>query len=303
MTKSEIMRDFVLSQIGAPYVFGARGQLCTPEYRRGISASTKAAHPTIVSKCQVLNGKKATCEGCVFYGKRCYDCRGLTYCAAKEAGLRLNGAGCTSQWGDPLNWDKQDTIDKMPANLPCIVMRQNGKTMEHTAYNLGDGTTVEASVNVKRKAVSAGKWTHYGTLKGQFTEGETPMPIPDETANGMPTLRINAKGTYVTTMQNLLIAKGFTLPMFGADGDFGKETLSVLKDFQIAHGITVDGICGPSTWSELLEDGPEDTPDPEPDEPLKDTYTFTVPNLTADQAKAELDRLRTAYGACEMAVG
>jgi hypothetical protein len=245
----------------------------------------------------VLTGKKATCEGCSFYGKRAYDCRGLTYCAAKEAGLRLNGAGCTSQWNDPQNWAEQGPIGEMPANLPCIVMRANGKTMEHTAHYLGDGTTVEASVNVKRRDVAAGHWTHYGTLKGQFAEGEEPMPIPDETASGLPTLRKGANGTYVTTMQNLLVAKGFTLPMWGVDGDFGKETLSVLKDFQIAHGITVDGICGPETWAELLEDGPEDQPDPEPDPEEK--YTVLIEGLSLTQA----DALLAQYPGAVKAVG
>ena len=286
MTKSEIMRDFVLSQLGAPYVFGARGQLCTPAYRNSISASTKAAHPTIVSKCQVLTGKKATCDGCPYKGKRCYDCRGLTYCAAKEAGLRLNGAGCTSQWNDPLNWEKQGPIGEMPHDKVCITMRQdpkNSKVMEHTGLYIGGEEVIEASVNVRRKSLAAFKATHYGTLEGQFAEGEALMPIPIENASGLPTLRKGAKGTYVTTMQNLLIAKGFTLPMFGADGDFGKETLAALKDFQADAGIAVDGICGPMTWGELLEDGPEDTPDNDPPEPARKAYTFM---LTEEEAAA-----------------
>ena len=54
MSRSDIMREYVLAQVGAPYVFGARGQKCTPSYRGGISASTKAEHSSIVSKCQVL---------------------------------------------------------------------------------------------------------------------------------------------------------------------------------------------------------------------------------------------------------
>jgi hypothetical protein len=155
---------------------------------------------------------------------------------------------------------------------------------------------VEASVNVKQEPVSAGRWTHYGTLKGQFVEGEAKMPIPDETAQGMPTLKKGAKGTYVVTLQNLLIAKGFTLPMWGADGDFGKETLQILKEFQQFAGIAVDGICGPSTWSELLEDGPEDTPDPEPEITLCSVTLINVP-------EAEADALLVRYPGSTKAVG
>ena len=54
MSKSNDMTEYAILQLGSPYVFGARGQLCRPGYRGGISASTKAEHPTIVSKCQVL---------------------------------------------------------------------------------------------------------------------------------------------------------------------------------------------------------------------------------------------------------
>ena len=86
MSISDKMREYALTQIGAPYVFGARGQTCTPAYRRGIKASTKTAHPTIVTKCQVLTGKRAACTGCAFAGRQCFDCRGLTACAAIAAG-------------------------------------------------------------------------------------------------------------------------------------------------------------------------------------------------------------------------
>jgi hypothetical protein len=295
MTKSEIMRDFVLSQLGAPYVFGARGQPCTPEYRGGLSAALKKEHPTIVSKCQVLSGRKATCEGCSFYGKRCYDCRGLTYCAAKEAGLRLNGAGCTSQWGDPQNWEKQGPINEMPANLPCIVMRQNGKTMEHTAYYLGDGTTVEASVNVKRRDVAAGRWTHYGTLKGQFEEGEA-------MSNEHPALTVGSKSDEVKEVQRILIELGYNLGVYGPnkdgiDGEFGNKTKDAVIDFQAKHNLAATGTVDEATWTALL-----DSETPEEGEPApEDVYTVTIPipNLTLAQA----DALLVAWPGSSKAVG
>lgn len=32
------------------------------------------------------------------------------------------------------------------------------------------------------------------------------------------------------------------------DGDFGPQTEAALKEFQKAHGLVPDGICGPQTW-------------------------------------------------------
>ncbi|HEY4278181.1 MAG TPA: peptidoglycan-binding protein [Conexibacter sp.] len=40
-----------------------------------------------------------------------------------------------------------------------------------------------------------------------------------------------------------------------ADGIFGPQSLSALKRFQRAHGLTVDGIVGPATWSALTSGG------------------------------------------------
>jgi hypothetical protein len=37
------------------------------------------------------------------------------------------------------------------------------------------------------------------------------------------------------------------------DGDFGPATLSVIKEFQKYHGLTVDGIVGNMTWQKLIE--------------------------------------------------
>lgn len=237
-TNAEVMVDYALSQLGSPYVFGARGQKCTPSYRDGISASTKAAHPTIVSKCQVLTGKSESCSGCSFSGKLCFDCRGLTYCAAKAAGLSLIGAGCTSQWNKESNWAEKGTIDKMPKNKVCILMRANGSTMEHTALYLGDGTFVEAGVGVRQRSLSAGKFTHYGRL----------VNMDKETSSMQNTVKYGSKGSSVTELQQALVKLGYTLSV---DGSFGNETLTVLKKYQSTNGLEVDGICGSVTWSSI----------------------------------------------------
>ena len=39
------------------------------------------------------------------------------------------------------------------------------------------------------------------------------------------------------------------------DGRFGESTQTALKAFQLSRSIDVDGICGPQTWSQLIEAG------------------------------------------------
>ena len=55
----------------------------------------------------------------------------------------------------------------------------------------------------------------------------------------------------VREMQQRLLQAGEVLPRWGADGDFGCETLAAVRSFQRKHQLVVDGICGPITWGKL----------------------------------------------------
>lgn len=72
------------------------------------------------------------------------------------------------------------------------------------------------------------------------------------TLAGCPTLRKGAKGNITKIMQQRLIALGYSVGDCGADGSFGSGTLSGVKAFQTAMGLTPDGIVGRNTWRKLL---------------------------------------------------
>ena len=59
----------------------------------------------------------------------------------------------------------------------------------------------------------------------------------------MKTIRKGDRGEEVKTLQRAL---GVT-----ADGIFGAQTESVLKEWQFDHGLVADGICGVKTWAAL----------------------------------------------------
>ena len=65
----------------------------------------------------------------------------------------------------------------------------------------------------------------------------------------LPVVQQGNTGTLVTTMQYLLRAHGYSLSV---DGSFGPGTLSAVKSFQKAKGLSQDGIAGPNTWSKLF---------------------------------------------------
>lgn len=250
MVASEIIWQLALACVGWPYVFGAAGALCTPRNRK---ERASAAHPTIVSSCQVLNGKKDHCNGCKWLpggvNVRQFDCRGFTRWTAAQVGISISGAGATSQWDNAKNWSRKGTIDTVPKNqLVCLFVNKGAK-MEHTGWGL-NSETVECSNGVQHSKTRNKKWTHWAIPNG--LEGAIPLP------NVKPTIKKGSKGEYVSELQKDLLQLGYQLPKYGADGSFGKETQNALIQFQKDNGLAADGICGPLSWeaiSDLISSG------------------------------------------------
>ncbi len=71
----------------------------------------------------------------------------------------------------------------------------------------------------------------------------------------------------IKIIQQALVDSGFSLPQFGVDGKFGKETKTALEQFQVNAGLTgrdVDGIIGPITMHLLDQRFPGEGPKPQP---------------------------------------
>lgn len=281
-SREEIIRFVGRACVGWPYVFGAWGEQCTPS---GRDRRKRDDHPTIVSACQVLSGKKTVCDGCKWaLPVRMFDCRGFTHWVLDKAGINIEGQGCTSQWNTKANWVIQGPISEMPNDKICCIFTGNATTKEHTGLYLGDGSTVECSSGVQYFSPMKSKWKYYAIPHGLYSDIPTPTPTPTPApSTDKPTLRKGNTGVYVTLMQTELIQHGYSCGASGADGKFGNNTELAVKAFQRAVGLVVDGICGPKTWEKL--DGVVEI----------DTYTVHIPEVPLYEAEAIIKQYPGAW--------
>ena len=251
MNQADQVRAWCAERIGNPYIYGGTGKICTVAYREARAAQYPTYAAKIQKNCQRMNGKSTKCEGCKWYdekakqGKRAYDCAQLVRWCMDSIGITMV-SGANSQW-EKTNWLQKGTIDSIPMNKICLVYRKdsNGK-MGHTGIYTGDGFIVHAKghdYGVVREMLGVPTFTHWGIPYGLDTEVE-PMEIT------WPMLRVGAANDYVTVMQGMLNLSG--LANLKIDGKFGAKTEISLKNFQSAHKLTADGVCGPKTWAALM---------------------------------------------------
>lgn len=145
----------------------------------------------------------------------------------------------------------------------------------HVGIYIGDGLCVECTPawmnrvqitavhNIGRKSGYNGRiWSKHGKLPYvAYTVGEPqpskpgagPKPAPQvPVITGLPLLKMGAMGDSVRAMQILLMGYGYTLGIYGADGDFGAVTRKAVQEFQYEHDLEDDGEVGNLTWAKLL---------------------------------------------------
>ncbi len=101
-------------------------------------------------------------------------------------------------------------------------------------------------------------------LNDAVLEGDAPTPAPEPEEPEEPEKEGNkvnitltllgrgAQGAEVRNLQRLLIARGYSVGGFGADGIFGGATESDVRAFQRLVGLAADGLVGKDTWTALL---------------------------------------------------
>lgn len=127
-------------------------------------------------------------------------------------------------------------------------------------------TTIECGfvTNATDNALFDGKFNEIVTkiakaitsvVGGTIPEIETETPAKTEETKKSVELRMltkGVKGKDVEAMQLLLMGRGYSVGSTGADGSFGSKTKTAVEKFQAAKKLSVDGVCGSTTWAALI---------------------------------------------------
>lgn len=73
------------------------------------------------------------------------------------------------------------------------------------------------------------------------------------TKGSCPVLKSGMSGNITKLVQFMLIAKGYSVGSYGADGIYGNDTINAIKSFQSNNGLVVDGLCGKNTFEKLFK--------------------------------------------------
>lgn len=183
----------------------------------------------------------------------------LFYTLFKETGRKMLYQP-TRSYGAGTGWScryyqNNGAWRKTPQIGDQIFFQTAGGTPCHTGIVIevksGKVTTIEGNSNnqVRRLTYALTNKSIHGYGIPKWSLASTVKPDPAQPSK--PTLKYGSKGKAVRDLQETLLALGYKLPRFGADGDFGSETEAAVKAFQKKQGLEVDGIVGPLTHTSL----------------------------------------------------
>ena len=261
---NEHFAAFCQSMVGQPYWYGTCVYKCTESLR-----SRKAAqYPSHYGSSRTSRYKDDISKK-----KVCADCVGLIkgYCwtgggkgviesigTDKTYSSTYGGNGCPDKSANGMfsyakskgcSWG---TMDSMP-EVPGIALRSDG----HVGVYIGGGYAVEErgfSYGCVKTRVKDRSWTHWYFLPFiDYGEASNVKPPQTEYALGSRLLTKGTEGNDVKQLQEHLLKLGYSLPKYGADGDFGSETEAAVRAFQKAESLEVDGKYGEKSHAALMD--------------------------------------------------
>lgn len=242
MKSVDYLVEYAKAQVGRPYWMGTYGQIADSAllaYKRNQypQGYPDPGYPAFKNQ----------------LGKKVHDCNGLVYAASvcDTPDSKPNGYP-DPYYGVSKLYNKCD--NKGPVTSSTILVKGEllfRNNYGHVGIYGGDGYVYHAKGHawgVVKEAYNYKDWLSHGQFSEMYIyHNELIMTIRQPTV-----LYKGCKGREVKDWQSLLLAAGYPLPLYGADGDFGTETESATIMYQQDCKLAADGIVDVATWKERL---------------------------------------------------
>lgn len=163
-----------------------------------------------------------------------------------------------AEWCDPKGTGMIPAQYRVPG--AAVFWGDKASSIHHVAYLYkpvdannpqGDYFLIESRgvmYGVVKTKLSERKPNFWGWMTKYYDYDAAPVPTPTPTG-----IKRGDKGDKVKEIQNQLLSLGYDLSPYGADGDFGAKTETVVKAFQKNNGLTQTGIVDDTT-KKLLDE-------------------------------------------------
>ena len=202
----------------------------------------------------------------------------------------VNGTASIFNYGSP-----KRTLQRTMSGYDVYVLQKKLAEMNYMEVTPQWGLYDDATVNAVKAFQKANKISETGVCDTQLRRyiwpSDTVAENEEATESAGTTLKKGSHGAAVSNLQMRLKAAGFLLG--NADGIYGDKTEKAVKNLQKKYSIKQDGICGPITWSVLLNELDNVwNADPELVEEEKHAYTTPLSKLYAGTSGVAVTKLQ-----------
>lgn len=195
------------------------------------------------------------------HATRVWDCNGLAegiYQLHTGKNINARARNNYNEWCSPKGTGMIPADKRIPG-AAVFWSNSSASVIHHVAYlwkpvvegkPQGDWYLIEAAgvaKGVVQSKLLARKPNFWGYMTKYYDYSDTITITP------RTTIEKGDSGDEVKKIQEALIAAGESLPKYGADGDFGSETLAAVKNFQKKNDLPITGIVDEATKAALLK--------------------------------------------------